>query len=169
MCPTRLRVLAALSRKLRSALGVVDVMGKGFPPPKLFWPSFPSHCLNPMQGKLGQGKSCASLISQSRSLRRLPTGDLLPLPPYSQASCRAGLVLEASVLEEREDSRAEQAPPLPPLSAYKTLELALTSQWFLGDTRQSSSSVTASAPDFSSSHHRQSWTLGFCYCQKDDV
>lgn len=49
-CPTRLPVLPALSRELRSALWVVDVVGIRFPLPKLFWLSFPAHCLNPMLG-----------------------------------------------------------------------------------------------------------------------
>lgn len=35
MCLTRLSVLAALSRKLRSALWVVDSVGKEFPPRQL--------------------------------------------------------------------------------------------------------------------------------------
>lgn len=134
-------------------------------PPQAVLVFLPFSLFEPYAGKLGQGKSGSGLISQSGSLRRLATGDLLPLPPYPQASCRAGLVLEASALEEREGSRAEKAPPHPPpLSAYKTLELALTIQWFLGDTRQSYSSVTAPAPGFSASHRSQSWTLGFCYC-----
>lgn len=92
--------------------------GKRIPHPKLFWPSFPSE---PYAEKLGQRKSFTSLISHSRSLR--PPGHKGPLllSPYLQASCGADQILEAScgadqileasALEEREGSRADQAPP----------------------------------------------------------
>jgi hypothetical protein len=118
-------------------------------------------------GKLGQGKSCSSLISQSGSLRCLATGDLLPLPPIPTGKLQGRSGFRSKHAGEGGLQGKSDHAHRPPLSAYKTLELVLTSQWFLGDTRQSNSSVTAPAPGFSASHRSQSWTLGFCYCQKD--
>lgn len=62
--------------------------GQRIPPPQAVLAVFSFSLFEPYAGKLGQGKSCASLISQRGSLRRLATGDLLPLPQTHRQAAR---------------------------------------------------------------------------------
>lgn len=62
--------------------------GQKIPPTQAVLALLSFSLFEPYAGKLGQGKSWASLISRRGSLRRLAPGDLLPLPQTHRQAAR---------------------------------------------------------------------------------